>query len=303
MSHTNETTYYNLPQYIGTDIINPLTDTNGAYSAIDAALHDVAGIAGQAETVAGQASDDVQTMDSRVTALESGAQTTAEDIDNVSKAIAPTFVTTVSYNAGDYVMYNGKLYRFTSTHVAGAWTGGDAVQVTVGSEDKRAFNLINTIDSKFTGKLIRGSEQLYTVANVTTETVLQRLTKCWNYIKNIYDNRPANVSDVIIDGIDGLLNYMYIPCNASVENMVNNSIWITAPAIACIYTDANNNRTFIYTVSMRWNNDAFEGGAYQSTINVQSGTHSGATTDLSSYTQFSTRPVIMAWHYEYNYDD
>lgn len=42
MAHTNETPNYHLPQYVGTDIINPLVDTNGAYSAIDTALKDIA---------------------------------------------------------------------------------------------------------------------------------------------------------------------------------------------------------------------------------------------------------------------
>lgn len=42
MSHTNSTPNYNLPQYVGSDIINPLTDTNGAYSDIDTALKQIA---------------------------------------------------------------------------------------------------------------------------------------------------------------------------------------------------------------------------------------------------------------------
>ena len=41
MSHTNSTAHYNLPQYVGTDIINPLTDVNGAYEAIDTAIYEV----------------------------------------------------------------------------------------------------------------------------------------------------------------------------------------------------------------------------------------------------------------------
>lgn len=45
--HTNSTTYYNLPQFVGTDIVNDLTDTNGAYSAIDSAIHDVASSIGE----------------------------------------------------------------------------------------------------------------------------------------------------------------------------------------------------------------------------------------------------------------
>ena len=41
MSHANSTAHYNLPQYVGTDIINPLTDVNGAYEAIDTAIYEV----------------------------------------------------------------------------------------------------------------------------------------------------------------------------------------------------------------------------------------------------------------------
>ena len=55
--HTNQTQYYNLPQYVGSDIINPLTDTNGAYETIDTTLHNIA------EAQSGDASDitDLQT--------------------------------------------------------------------------------------------------------------------------------------------------------------------------------------------------------------------------------------------------
>ena len=45
--HTNSTTYYNLPQFVGTDIVNDLTDTNGAYEAIDSAIHGVADSIGE----------------------------------------------------------------------------------------------------------------------------------------------------------------------------------------------------------------------------------------------------------------
>ena len=40
--HTDSTTYYNLPQFVGTDIVNNLTDTNGAYQTIDSTMHDIA---------------------------------------------------------------------------------------------------------------------------------------------------------------------------------------------------------------------------------------------------------------------
>ena len=45
--------------------------------------------------------------------------------------LAPQFVSTKAYSAGDYVLYSGTLYQFTSAHAAGAWTGTDAVQAVM----------------------------------------------------------------------------------------------------------------------------------------------------------------------------
>ena len=39
---------------------------------------------------------------------------------------AAPFSAATAYAAGDYVVYNGKLYCFTADHAAGAWTGSDA---------------------------------------------------------------------------------------------------------------------------------------------------------------------------------
>lgn len=59
MSHTNHTQYYNIPQYAGSDIINPLVDTNGAYEAIDTAMHNIA-------TEAAQDTADVAALQNKV---------------------------------------------------------------------------------------------------------------------------------------------------------------------------------------------------------------------------------------------
>ena len=50
-----------------------------------------------------------------------------------TNAIAETFSTTANYEVGEYVWYNGTLYRFTGVHNAGAWTGGDVVATSVGA--------------------------------------------------------------------------------------------------------------------------------------------------------------------------
>lgn len=59
---------------------------------------------------------------------------TYEMVDEQGRAnIASDFSTSTAYSAGDYVIYGGKLYQFTSAHT-GAWTGTDAEEMTV-SED------------------------------------------------------------------------------------------------------------------------------------------------------------------------
>lgn len=57
-------------------------------------------------------------------------------IDKINTTIngnfAPTFSATTAYAIGDYVLYNGTLYKFKATHSAGAWNAShvDAVKVT-----------------------------------------------------------------------------------------------------------------------------------------------------------------------------
>ncbi len=46
--------------------------------------------------------------------------------DDITKAtLAPTFSSSTTYAAGDYVWHSGKMYRFTMAHEAGSWTGTD----------------------------------------------------------------------------------------------------------------------------------------------------------------------------------
>lgn len=60
MSHASETLHYQLPQYEGTDIINPLVDTNEAYANIDEAIYNVATSAADAVTKADEAKEMIE---------------------------------------------------------------------------------------------------------------------------------------------------------------------------------------------------------------------------------------------------
>lgn len=111
MSSTNKTSYYELSQYIGTDIPNPLTDYNNDMSKIDTALHNVAEtvasdsasvtdlgnrvsvVEGNIETLATQAGSDAlattaQTLSGGVNELKAGVDDNASDIATLNTAIA-----------------------------------------------------------------------------------------------------------------------------------------------------------------------------------------------------------------------
>lgn len=72
MSHAGQTLHYQLPQYEGTDIINPLVDTNDAYEKIDEAIYNVADAAATAVQTANEVKADIEGtggVDSRISAL------------------------------------------------------------------------------------------------------------------------------------------------------------------------------------------------------------------------------------------
>ena len=131
MSHTNKTTYYELPQYVGTDIINPLIDTNGAYETIDTVMHNVASSVDGAVSDATEAKTEVETMASTVSGHTTDIADNAANIQKVSDIVAEAFDSTKLYTKGKVVIYNGKGYQFTSNH-NGAWTGLDVDDYVVG---------------------------------------------------------------------------------------------------------------------------------------------------------------------------
>ena len=130
MSHSRQTEHYELPLYDGTDIINPLTDFNNANETIDEAVYNANQRSVQAKQTADEAKDIAEGYDTRVTqAIETanGAMTLA---NNTQDMIADDFdpMKEGGYKVGDFVIYNGKLYRFINAHT-GAWDASD-VQVS-----------------------------------------------------------------------------------------------------------------------------------------------------------------------------
>ena len=72
------------------------------------------------------------------------------DLTDLLAAIAPTFSNTKAYTAGQYVWQDGKLYKFTSNHAAGSWTGTpptDATLVALGNDVSDLKSAVTQLDN------------------------------------------------------------------------------------------------------------------------------------------------------------
>lgn len=128
MSHTNSTSHYSLPQFVGTDIPTWLGDFNSAMTAIDNGINSAATTAGSASTTAAQASTDAAAAQasansainsaaaaSQAASDAAAAVTTEKDRaeaaeKNIADSIKSTTVSTTLYaetwNNGSYTITN-----------------------------------------------------------------------------------------------------------------------------------------------------------------------------------------------------
>lgn len=111
------------------------------------------------------------------------------DYSDLLAAIAPTFIASKEYAAGEYVWNNGKLYRFTVAHAAGAWIGTDAAQVPLAGDVADLKSAITLIDTNH----IRLESGTFTDATGTVK------------ITNV--NRARNIIPIPVEN----LNYIKMP--------------------------------------------------------------------------------------------
>lgn len=137
MSHSGETLHYRLPKYVGTDIINPLTDFNDANDAIDEALYNANSSAASAVETAEGAASTVGSYNERITQAQQAADNALIQSDNTMDMMAEEFdpLKQGGYAIGDIVIYQQKLYTFINPHT-GAWDAGDVVQQPIGDAVK-----------------------------------------------------------------------------------------------------------------------------------------------------------------------
>lgn len=192
MSHTNVTPNYNLPQYVGTDIINPLTDTNGAYSDIDTALKNIA------DGVADGASK-IETLENTVGDANGGLVKSVGDLQTQNgDAVLTTTAQTLSgavneldnevnTNTGNISTLVQKVGSDTLDTVATTCTGA-----------------INEIVGKFTGKFAFKETLVFEVNGDGVKTVGALLDEAYALFSAYYASHQGEVyqpNSIYIQGV------------------------------------------------------------------------------------------------------
>lgn len=226
MSHTNETTYYNLPQYVGSDIINPLVDTNGAYEQIDTVMHNIATAANGAVTDASDAKTAVENMESTVSGHTTAIEANTEAIADVSGVIAPNFDSSESYSKDDIVIYtDGKSYQFTANH-SGAWTGLDVERVIIGEEITKIKLALSHVGMIIHSTTLASEADVKAVYGSNTSWIQHVGYILRGANSNVTDNDNTNIGDGFNGSDDAIVPYHTHTCEAGGEH--NHAIGVNA---------------------------------------------------------------------------
>lgn len=108
MSHTNKTTHYDLPQFIGTDKPGWLTDVNQAYQDIDEAIYQADSAAQGAQVTADSANSAIQTVNADLQTAKTQLDTTTT-VANQAQATNVTQGQQIATNATGITNINARL--------------------------------------------------------------------------------------------------------------------------------------------------------------------------------------------------
>ena len=134
--------------------------------------------------------------------IETAVDSIPADYSSLWTSLAPAFSASTAYAIGDYVTYNGKLYRFTTAHAAGTWDSAHVAQTNLGAEDsalKSAIDNKEIVNNEKTGRMQNGlSSFIASLPSVSKQTQA-------NYIPN------GSVTNILYHGADaGLFDGMTV---------------------------------------------------------------------------------------------
>ena len=203
MSHTNSTTNYNLPQFIGTDKPTWLNDVNGAFSAIDAQMKLNADSATSAGTSATTANNAIGTLAN----LETTAKTDLVSAVNEVNTTAGTALNVANSAGGTAGATATDLANFIAKFNINASSSNANVQVTRGAIAKNPTLSQNSDGSmfKFYGTLQINAFSSTSGASVTF-TAIAGMTGYKGFATGCYLTTAPTVAYVIKGAGDNTLH-------------------------------------------------------------------------------------------------
>lgn len=121
----------------------------------------------------------VQTL---IAQIETAVASIPADYSSLWTSLAPAFSTSTAYTAGQYVTYNGHVYRFTADHAAGSFVNTDCTQVDVGGELSALKSTINEAVQRFNIVDFANGLAGWSVKNSTTASISGILQRSDNSI-------------------------------------------------------------------------------------------------------------------------
>lgn len=218
MSHTNSTTNYNLPQFVGTDKPAWLGDINPAMSAIDTAIKsakdagDTAdGKATQAQATADGIATNVGTLTNTVSALSNTVTAQGGDINtnatNIQKNSDAIVALAEHFNLSDFTTIN--LNDMKSLSVLTNYVDVSSCDLTLAQNDDGSI-------FKFYGRLYMARSA--SSASTMPKTAIPGLTNTYGIPTGLY-LKSAPTNGFVIQG--GAMNVPSTPHTS----IVPNSIW------------------------------------------------------------------------------
>ena len=112
---------------VGIQVISGATKTTVLKAIYNVELFDT-------DTVIDPGSRIATDVSALVQAIEDAIADIPSNLTDLKAAIAPTFSNTLPYSIGQYVWYDGKLYKFKANHPAGTWSSSHVALVAEGDD-------------------------------------------------------------------------------------------------------------------------------------------------------------------------
>ena len=203
-----------------------------------------------------------------ISEIETAVASIPADYSSLWTSLAPAFSSSLAYKAGQYVTYDGSVYRFMVDHAAGSWDANHAAPVDIGRGISDNYKAFSAIAGNVPIVMIPGKYIALNGSAVTMTDGVPTLTgnSSAGYAVGMM---PCSENDIFtINGKGGSSTRLWAFANSSgtilsvaAANKTENGLVLTAPANAAyIIIHTNDGRTSFkgYNQSLQFENNTVD---------------------------------------------